>query len=171
MRALTLATLCVGACSGASPSPTSPQAGAGEVRPQEEAPIPPPSTATPLEGCSHVSIEATQSWSCGPHRVVRASHPNGLPPDRPGTWVGDPPETTALPVDIGGRVVEARAMTQPELDGARMVNVLLRDEVGGQIGSCSLRLERGQDAAGLLSWCAAALGKALATERDATGPG
>lgn len=157
MRALTLATLLV-ACG--TPAPPPPGDAAPEVTPPAADPL--PSASNPLEGCPRIAIEATESWSCGPHRVVRVSYPNGLPPDRPGTWVGDPPTRSTLDVSAGERTIQAVVMTQPELDGARMVNVTARDEAGGQIASCSLRLQRGQDADAALAWCGAALGEALA---------
>jgi hypothetical protein len=111
-----------------------------------------------------VAIEQTDTWTCGPHRLVRARYPDGLPPDRPGTWVGEAPQTSGLAVSIGGRTVEAQALAQPELDGERLVTVVARDPIRSQIGSCALQLHNHQDRAGVEGWCAAALGAVLGEE-------
>ena len=145
-------------------------------RPSEPIPPPEPSVSVDKEevedfdlsaddalaACREIAVEPTVSWSCGPHTVVLARYEDGLPPDRVGSYRGGSPEVETASIPVGDATMEARLLAQPSLDGGpRLLTFLVRDEAGGRVASCAVRVLPDAEASVAKDWCTRALGQVL----------
>jgi hypothetical protein len=147
------------ACEGAPPAPSE-APDAGSSRAPVAAPAE-PSAADPFAGCRRIAVERTVSWSCGPHKVVLARYPDGLPelPDRP--FAENAPATSVRPLQVGERTIEGQLLQQPPRDGEQLITLLVRDPETATVASCALALRGDQDPEGRLRWCESAVAAAL----------
>jgi len=171
MRTLLIPVLLAGgACTVSAPPPSSepepsassePGSSTGEV--PADASTFDASASDPLAGCRESRIEPTVTWTCGPHTVVLARYPDGLPPDRTdGAYRGGTPDVDSVQVRVGERSLQARVLVQPAMEGRNhQLTVLARDPAGGQVASCAVRIEPGQGPELLRGWCVRALQAAL----------